>query len=69
MQNLGVFVQSLSTHSPLRPGLDEAQATEIVWTITSPEVFRLLTIDRGWSREQYVKWLGDTLIRLLLPAG
>jgi AcrR family transcriptional regulator len=62
LQNLWVFVH----HVPLREGLDEARAAEIVWTITSPEVFSLLTVDRGWLRERYVSWLGDTLTRLLL---
>ncbi len=47
--------------------LNVAQAAEIIWTITSPEVFSLLTIDRGWAKDQYVRWLGDTLARLLLP--
>lgn len=67
LHNLTTFVQHLAANSPLREGLDEAQAAEIVWTITSPEVFSLLTVDRGWSREQYTQWLGDTLVRLLLP--
>jgi hypothetical protein len=47
--------------------LEEVQAAEITWTISSPEVFRLLTQDRGWSKERYAAWLGDTLVRLLLP--
>jgi AcrR family transcriptional regulator len=66
-QNIAAFVESLSGHGPLREGLGETQATEYVWTLTSPEVFRLLTVDRGWSREQYIQWLADTLTRLLLP--
>ena len=67
LHNLATFVQNLSAHGPLREGLDDSQATEIVWTITSPEVYRLLTVDRGWSRERYVHWLEDTLARSLLP--
>jgi AcrR family transcriptional regulator len=67
LHNLATFVQHLSAHSPLRTGLDDAQAADIVWAITSPEVFSLLTVDRGWSRERYIHWLGDTLTRLLLP--
>jgi hypothetical protein len=66
LRNLAKFVQHLSAHSALRQGLDDAQAAEIVWAITSPEVFSLLTVDRGWPRERYVRWLGDTLTRLLL---
>ena len=67
LRNLGVFVERLSTRGPLREGLDIPTATEIVWTITSPEVYSLLTVDRQWSKERYVGWLGDSLVRLLLP--
>ena len=52
LQNITAFVRSLSAHGPLREGLDDAQAAEIVCTITSPEVFSLLTVDRGWSKER-----------------
>ena len=64
---LAEVVRNLSAHTPLREGLDNARAADIVWTITSPEVFSLLTVDRGWSRERYARWLSDTLARLLLP--
>ena len=39
-----------------------------MWTITSAEVHRLLTRDRGWSAERYETWLAETLDTLLLPA-
>jgi len=66
-KNMTFFARSLFAHGPLRQGLEQGQAAEIVWTLSSPEVFRLLTQDRGWSREQYIAWLGETLVRLLLP--
>jgi hypothetical protein len=67
MKNMRVFVHHVAANSPLRAGLDEEQAAEIVWTVSSPDVYRLLTVDRGWSQERYVQWLGETLRRLLLP--
>jgi AcrR family transcriptional regulator len=67
LQNMTAFIRNISAHSPWRNGLTDAQAAEITWTMTSPEVFNLLTVDRGWPRERYVHWLSDTLIRLLLP--
>jgi hypothetical protein len=27
----------------------------------SPELYRLLVVDRGWSPERYEAWLGRTL--------
>lgn len=67
LQNMIRFVGSVTANGPLRDGLDEAQAGEIVWAMTSPELFLLLTIDRGWSTEKYAQWLADILTRLLLP--
>ncbi len=66
-ENLGVFVRWLAHNGPLRPGLTESEATDTVWTLTSAEVHHLLTVDRGWSREQYIQWLSDTLVIVLLP--
>jgi AcrR family transcriptional regulator len=67
LRNIAVVAQRLSAQSALREDLDVEQAAEIIWTITSPEVFSLLSVDRGWTRERYSQWLSDTLVRLLLP--
>jgi AcrR family transcriptional regulator len=66
-QNMETMVQHVAANGPLRAGLTNAQAADIVWTLSSAEVFRLLTVDRGWSSEEYIEWLADSLIRLLLP--
>lgn len=67
LRNMRAVVHNVAAHSPLRADLDEAHAAEMVWTLTSPEVFTLLRRDRGWSKAQYSHWLGDSLVRLLLP--
>lgn len=33
----------------------------------SPEVFRILTVERGWSEEEYEAWLARALRTQLLP--
>jgi AcrR family transcriptional regulator len=66
LENLGKFVQHVSDNGGLREGLGVDLGAEIVWTIASPEVYHLLTIDRTWSKERFSEWLGDTLTRLLL---
>ena len=60
-------VQQIAPNGPFRENVDKAYATDIVWTLTSPEIFLLLTRDRGWSKEKYAQWLADTLARVLLP--
>jgi len=66
-QHMGVAVQQVAPNGPLRENMDTLYATDTVWTLTSPEVFLLLTRDRGWSKEKYAEWLADMLTRVLLP--
>lgn len=67
LENMAVFIQHLAGHGPLRDGVAPAQAAETVWALSSPELFRLYTVDRGWSSAQYSAWLADALTRILLP--
>ena len=67
LEHMTLAVRQIAAHGPFRENMDEASATDTVWTLTSPEVFLLLTRDRGWSKEQYAQWLGNILIRTLLP--
>jgi len=66
-QHMAVAVQQIASNGPFRENMDEAYATDTVWTLTSPEVFLLLTRDLGWAKEKYAQWLAETLIRVLLP--
>jgi AcrR family transcriptional regulator len=67
LRNISTLAERLAAQKALRKELNVEQAADIIWAVTSPEVFSMLTIDRGWIRERYVQWLSDTLIRLLLP--
>ena len=53
----------------LAPGLDLRRATDVLWTLNHPDVYRLLVKERGWSPARYERWLGDTLCAQLLPAA
>lgn len=66
-QNLSRFVGHVAARTALRSAIDETTASETVWAMTSPEIFSLFTADRGWTRAQYARWLGDALVRWLLP--
>ena len=50
----------------LRQGLDLKTATDVLYAIGSPETYRLLVVDRGWSGPRFERWYGETLGRLLL---
>ncbi len=67
LKNMNIVTSHLAKNGALRPGLEIPQAAEIIWTVTSADVYLLLTRDLHYSQEQYVTWLADTLTRLLLP--
>lgn len=66
-KNLGMVVRRFAANGAFRADLSHERAADTVWTLTSPEVFNLLTVDLGWSKAEYVDWLTDALTRLLLP--
>jgi AcrR family transcriptional regulator len=51
----------------LREGVSVAQATDILWTCTSDELYDLLVTQRGWSLPRFARFLGDFMIASLLP--
>jgi AcrR family transcriptional regulator len=64
---LTALVVLVGANGPLRDDMDADEAATMVWTLTSPDVNRLLRDVRGWSSQRYVEWLSTTLLRLLLP--
>jgi len=51
----------------LREGITLAAATDVLWTYSSPELYELLVIRRGWSVERYGRFIADSMIAALLP--
>ncbi|HZC69587.1 MAG TPA: helix-turn-helix domain-containing protein [Jatrophihabitans sp.] len=51
----------------LRPGITLAQATDILWTYSSAELYELLVIKSGWPADRYGQLVADALIAALLP--
>jgi AcrR family transcriptional regulator len=60
------LVAHLATTGGLRSGLDHDRARDTVWTLNSPDVYRLLVLDRGWSHDDYERWLADALVAAFL---
>jgi AcrR family transcriptional regulator len=56
----------LARSKSLRPGLNAGDAADVIHALASPELFRLLVIDRGWSPVRYERWLAETLAGQLL---
>jgi len=57
----------IAANCDLRNGMSLDEATDIVWTTTSPEVHQLLRQHCGWDTDHYRAWLRSTLEAALLP--
>ena len=66
-QAMAAVTAWVAARGPLRDGVSTAEAADVLWTLTSPEVHRLLRVDCGWSAEQYAGWLRTSLVDGLLP--
>ena len=51
----------------LRPDITVDRAADIMWTYSSPELYELLVIRRGWPAERYGQFIAQALIAALLP--
>jgi AcrR family transcriptional regulator len=61
--------RELASRGVLVDDLDEAAATDVVYALMSPDVYGVLTGERGWSADRYERWLAGSLCRLLLRPG
>jgi AcrR family transcriptional regulator len=60
------IAHSLARAGALRPELRERDAADIIHALMSPELYRLLVLDRAWKAERYQRWLVRTLDEQLL---
>ena len=64
--NMRKLVAEIRDAGGLRSDLSISDATDTLWVTNSPELYILLTVDRGWSPPRYERWLADSWCRLLL---
>ena len=64
--NMRRLVVYLAETGELRPGLTIDNAADTIWATNSPELYVLLTVERGWTAEQYEQWLTESWILLFL---
>ncbi len=50
----------------LRPGVSLTQATDVLFAVSSPEMYDLLVIRRGWSLRRYTAFVATTIENALL---
>jgi hypothetical protein len=60
------IARSLARAGALRPELRERDAADVIHALMSPELYRLLVVDRAWNLHRYAGWLTCTLDHQLL---
>jgi AcrR family transcriptional regulator len=61
--------RTLAGKTPLRSGRTVDETADIMWTYTSPELYRMLVRTRGWTPERYGEFVGSSLVDALLEGG
>jgi hypothetical protein len=56
----------IATRFGLRPGVTEAEAADVLWALTSPEMADRFTRRRGWSLDRYEEWLARAMADALV---
>jgi len=50
----------------LRPGVSLSEATDVLWAYSSPELYELLVLRRGWNTERFGRFVAEAISAALL---
>ena len=64
--NQTYLITDLYERRALRQALSPEGALDILWSLTSYDLYRMLVIECGWEAERYENWLGQLLLDRLL---
>lgn len=59
--------RTLFERGDLRDGMTLEHARDILWTMSSPELYELLVVRRGWSLDRFADFQAEQMIAALLP--
>ena len=68
-QNQARLIASLHDQEMLRPGLSLEEATDVLWALTSYDLYRMLVVEQRWEPEHYETWLAQLLVQHLLASA
>ena len=67
LQRMEKNARTLCERGELRDNITLEQARDILWTISSPDLYELLVLRRGWSVDRFAAFQADQMIAALLP--
>jgi AcrR family transcriptional regulator len=66
LQRMTANARRLREAGHLRPGMTLQRAAEVLWTYSSPELYELLVMRRGWDADGYGNFVAEAMIAALL---
>jgi AcrR family transcriptional regulator len=66
LSGMGALATNLSEGGHLRRGVTKKEAQDVLWAYTSPELYQLMVLLRGWSARRYRNWVLRALVDALL---
>jgi AcrR family transcriptional regulator len=60
------LIADLHEQGVLRSTLSPEESTDVLWSLTSYDMYRMLVIQQGWDTSRYESWLTELLIEHLL---
>jgi AcrR family transcriptional regulator len=67
LERMRYHARFLKQRGYLRQGVTLAEATDVLWTCSSVELYDLLVLQRGWSMPRFAGFVADFMIATLLP--
>ena len=67
--NMRKLVRDVRSVTKARYATSTVEAADTVWALNSPELYVMLTVERGWTPRRYERWLARSLGRLLLDCA
>jgi AcrR family transcriptional regulator len=61
------LAENLAAGDHLRDGVSMEQARDVLWAYSSPELYDLLVLERGWTTDAYAEFIALGAIASLLP--
>ena len=69
LRDTRAVVDALGERGWLRTGLSRQEATDTLWALNHPVLYRTLTAERGWTGLRWERWLADLSSRALAGGG
>lgn len=63
---MGIIATNLFEGGHLRAGITQEVAQDVLWAYTSPELYQLMVLIRGWPGSRYRTWVLRALVDALL---